>query len=95
MHERTLKLCHGQHEARMFIFVVSLRQYVTQTRSNQYWFFLNTGFIGVLFVQIVLDSDDPLFGGFGRLDHNAEYFTTVRESSSLQLFFVIWSAVMI
>ncbi|XP_057513372.1 1,4-alpha-glucan-branching enzyme 2-2, chloroplastic/amyloplastic-like isoform X1 [Actinidia eriantha] len=25
--------------------------------------------------KIVLDSDDPLFGGFNRLDHNAEYFT--------------------
>ncbi|MBA0760575.1 hypothetical protein Gotri_023308 [Gossypium trilobum] len=25
--------------------------------------------------KIVLDSDDPLFGGFGRLDHNAEYFS--------------------
>ncbi|EOA19974.1 hypothetical protein CARUB_v10000235mg [Capsella rubella] len=25
--------------------------------------------------KIVLDSDDPLFGGFGRLDSKAEYFT--------------------
>ncbi|CAL5350784.1 unnamed protein product [Camellia sinensis] len=25
--------------------------------------------------KIVLDSDDKLFGGFNRLDHNAEYFT--------------------
>ncbi|CAI0469252.1 unnamed protein product [Linum tenue] len=25
--------------------------------------------------KIVLDSDDALFGGFDRLDHNAEYFT--------------------
>ncbi|GLT89940.1 hypothetical protein SLE2022_078980 [Rubroshorea leprosula] len=25
--------------------------------------------------KIVLDSDDPLFGGFNRLDHNAEYFS--------------------
>ncbi|WZZ92365.1 hypothetical protein YC2023_120944 [Brassica napus] len=25
--------------------------------------------------KIVLDSDDPLFGGFGRLDRTAEYFT--------------------
>ncbi|KAK6779441.1 hypothetical protein RDI58_021625 [Solanum bulbocastanum] len=25
--------------------------------------------------KVVLDSDDPLFGGFGRIDHNAEYFT--------------------
>ncbi|KAJ0574591.1 putative 1,4-alpha-glucan branching enzyme [Helianthus annuus] len=25
--------------------------------------------------KIALDSDDPLFGGFGRLDHDAEYFT--------------------
>lgn len=25
--------------------------------------------------KIVLDSDDPLYGGFGRNDHNAEYFT--------------------
>ncbi|PSS02630.1 1,4-alpha-glucan-branching enzyme 1/amyloplastic like [Actinidia chinensis var. chinensis] len=25
--------------------------------------------------KIVLDSDDPLFGGCNRLDHNAEYFT--------------------
>jgi len=25
--------------------------------------------------QIVLDSDDGLFGGFSRLDHEAEYFT--------------------
>lgn len=26
----------------------------------------------------MLDSDDKLFGGFNRLDHNAEYFTSVR-----------------
>ncbi|KAI8560109.1 hypothetical protein RHMOL_Rhmol04G0230100 [Rhododendron molle] len=26
--------------------------------------------------KIVLDSDDKLFGGFNRLDHNAEYFTS-------------------
>ncbi|XXG64978.1 hypothetical protein AAC387_Pa05g2792 [Persea americana] len=26
--------------------------------------------------KIVLDSDDKLFGGFNRLDHTAEYFTT-------------------
>ncbi|XP_052175529.1 1,4-alpha-glucan-branching enzyme 1, chloroplastic/amyloplastic-like isoform X2 [Diospyros lotus] len=26
--------------------------------------------------KIVLDSDDPLFGGFSRVDHNAEYFTS-------------------
>uniref|UniRef100_A0A803MQJ5 1,4-alpha-glucan branching enzyme n=1 Tax=Chenopodium quinoa TaxID=63459 RepID=A0A803MQJ5_CHEQI len=25
--------------------------------------------------KIVLDSDDPLFGGFNRIDHNAEHFT--------------------
>ncbi|KAK9723834.1 hypothetical protein RND81_05G028700 [Saponaria officinalis] len=25
--------------------------------------------------KIVLDSDDPLFGGFSRIDHRAEYFT--------------------
>ncbi|XP_024981035.1 1,4-alpha-glucan-branching enzyme 1, chloroplastic/amyloplastic-like isoform X3 [Cynara cardunculus var. scolymus] len=25
--------------------------------------------------KIALDSDDPLFGGFGRLDHDAEFFT--------------------
>ncbi|CAK7343392.1 unnamed protein product [Dovyalis caffra] len=25
--------------------------------------------------KVVLDSDDPLFGGFKRLDHNAEYFS--------------------
>ncbi|KAA0043906.1 1,4-alpha-glucan-branching enzyme 2-2 [Cucumis melo var. makuwa] len=25
--------------------------------------------------KIVLDSDDPLFGGYNRLDHSAEYFT--------------------
>ncbi|KAH9738381.1 SBE2.2 [Citrus sinensis] len=25
--------------------------------------------------KIVLDSDDPLFGGYKRLDHNAEYFS--------------------
>ncbi|XP_004246561.1 1,4-alpha-glucan-branching enzyme 2-2, chloroplastic/amyloplastic isoform X1 [Solanum lycopersicum] len=25
--------------------------------------------------KVVLDSDDPPFGGFGRIDHNAEYFT--------------------
>lgn len=29
-------------------------------------------------LQVVLDSDDRLFGGFNRLDHNAEYFTSVR-----------------
>lgn len=26
--------------------------------------------------QIVLDSDEKLFGGFDRIDHSAEYFTT-------------------
>jgi len=31
--------------------------------------------------QIVLDSDDGLFGGFSRLDHEAEYFTAVSLSS--------------
>lgn len=30
--------------------------------------------------QIVLDSDDKLFGGFNRIDHTAEYFTSVRNS---------------
>jgi hypothetical protein len=29
------------------------------------------------YYQIVLDSDDGLFGGFSRLDHEAEYFTAV------------------
>ncbi|KAJ0087820.1 hypothetical protein Patl1_32398 [Pistacia atlantica] len=28
--------------------------------------------------KVVLDSDDQLFGGFNRLDHNAEYFSSVR-----------------
>lgn len=27
--------------------------------------------------QVVLDSDDPLFGGFSRISHDAEYFTSV------------------
>ena len=27
--------------------------------------------------KIVLDSDEPAFGGFNRLDHRAEYFTFV------------------
>lgn len=31
------------------------------------------------FFQIVLDSDHLLFGGFNRLDHNAEYFSSVRK----------------
>jgi len=31
--------------------------------------------------QIVLDSDDGLFGGFSRLDHDAEYFTAVSPGS--------------
>lgn len=26
--------------------------------------------------EIVLDSDDKLFGGFNRIDHTAEYFTS-------------------
>ncbi|XP_071908402.1 1,4-alpha-glucan-branching enzyme 1, chloroplastic/amyloplastic-like [Coffea arabica] len=26
--------------------------------------------------KVVLDSDDPLFEGFGRIDHNAEFFTS-------------------
>lgn len=29
---------------------------------------------------MVLDSDDKLFGGFNRIDHTAEYFSTVRLS---------------
>lgn len=33
------------------------------------------------FLQIVLDSDDPLFGGFCRIDHRAEYFSSVRNFS--------------
>jgi hypothetical protein len=28
--------------------------------------------------QVVLDSDAGLFGGFGRIHHDAEHFTTVR-----------------
>lgn len=32
---------------------------------------------------MVLDSDDKLFGGFGRIDPKAEYFTTVRTSSKV------------
>jgi len=28
--------------------------------------------------MVVLDSDDPLFGGFGRINHSAEYFTFER-----------------
>jgi hypothetical protein len=31
----------------------------------------------VIFYQVVLDSDDGLFGGFSRLDYDAEYFTAV------------------
>lgn len=32
-------------------------------------------------VQVVLDSDDKLFGGFGRIDPDATYLTNVRTSS--------------
>ena len=35
------------------------------------------------FSQIVLDSDDPLFGGFNRLNHTAEYFASVCDFSKL------------
>lgn len=35
------------------------------------------------FFQIVLDSDDALFGGFDRLNHSAEYFTSVWDFSKL------------
>lgn len=35
------------------------------------------GFCCFFSYQIVLDSDDGLFGGFSRLDHDAEYFTAV------------------
>lgn len=38
-----------------------------------------SNYISFLF-QIVLDSDYPLFGGYKRLDHNAEYFSLVRKS---------------
>ena len=31
---------------------------------------------------MALDSDDGLFGGFSRLDHGVEYFTTVSLGSS-------------
>ncbi|THU50858.1 hypothetical protein C4D60_Mb06t24760 [Musa balbisiana] len=27
-------------------------------------------------INMVLDSDDKLFGGFNRIDHTAEYFST-------------------
>lgn len=37
----------------------------------------------VLCLQIVLDSDDPLFGGFKRLDKDAEYFSSVRKFSQV------------
>jgi len=35
------------------------------------------------FFQIVLDTDDALFGGFNRLNHSAEYFTSVWDLSKL------------
>lgn len=44
--------------------------------SHLYQFYCSN-YVCSLF-QIVLDSDDPLFGGFNRLDHNAEYFSSVR-----------------
>lgn len=34
-----------------------------------------------LYFQVVLDSDDPKFGGFNRISHDAEYFTFVSRSS--------------
>ena len=37
----------------------------------------------ISFFQIVLDSDDALFGGFSRLNHAAEYFTSVWNFSKL------------
>lgn len=32
----------------------------------------------LVFLQIVLDSDESTFGGFNRIAHTAEYFTVVR-----------------
>ncbi|RRT58416.1 hypothetical protein BHE74_00015652 [Ensete ventricosum] len=30
----------------------------------------------LILFQVVLDSDDKLFGGFNRIDHTSEYFST-------------------
>lgn len=44
----------------------------------------------MLHFQVVLDSDDPLFGGFGRIDHNAEFFTFVSKISLHYLCYLIF-----
>lgn len=40
-----------------------------------------------------MDSDDPLFGGFGRLSHDAEHFSFVRKVAEVSLFFFFFSTI--
>lgn len=35
------------------------------------------------FCQVVLDSDAGVFGGFGRIHHTADHFTSVSHSSDV------------
>jgi hypothetical protein len=42
--------------------------------------------VSAIFCQVALDSDDGLFGGFSRLDHGVDYFTTVSLGSSAVAF---------
>ncbi len=35
--------------------------------------------------RVVLDSDDPRFGGYGRQDHNINHFTDKHQNLSLYL----------
>lgn len=54
-------------------FSVSFRNY-----DFFFFLFIFSNKLSCPFLQIVLDSDDPLFGGFSRIDHRAEYFSSVR-----------------
>ncbi|PIN00046.1 1,4-alpha-glucan branching enzyme/starch branching enzyme II [Handroanthus impetiginosus] len=41
--------------------------------------------------KVVLDSDDPLFGGFSRISHDAEYFTSDMQHDSRPRSFLIYA----
>ncbi|XP_022748370.1 1,4-alpha-glucan-branching enzyme 2-2, chloroplastic/amyloplastic-like isoform X1 [Durio zibethinus] len=60
---------------RMIVFERGNLVFVFNFHWNKSYFDYRVGCLKPGKYKIVLDSDDPLFGGFNRLDHNAEYFS--------------------
>ncbi|KAG5553363.1 hypothetical protein RHGRI_011290 [Rhododendron griersonianum] len=61
---------------RMIVFERGNLVFVFNFHWNNSYFDYQIGCLKPGKYKIVLDSDDKLFGGFNRLDHNAEYFTS-------------------